>query len=48
MQSQRVAHVLAVGSGQRGTVVPLRPGNAPAPEEPVALAVVNGPRIELF
>lgn len=48
MQSQRVAHVLAVGSGQRGTVVPLRPGNAPAQEEPVALAVVNGPRIELF
>jgi len=52
MQSQRVAHVLALGSGQRGTVVPLRPAAA-APQEgdeedEAPLAVVNGPRIELF
>lgn len=48
MHAQRAAHALAVGAAQ-GNVVPLH-GSAPADgaEAPAALAVANGPRIELF
>lgn len=48
MQAQRVAHVLAIGGSQASNVVPLRE-EVGLPEPPaVQLAVVNGPRIELF
>lgn len=47
MHAQRVAHVLAV-SGPGAEVVPLHAGTAAEGEAPVALAVANGPRIELF
>lgn len=45
MHAQRVAHVLGTG-GSSAEVVPLH--GAPDNQAPVALAVANGPRIELF
>lgn len=50
MHAQRVAHVLATGAGgRRAEVVPLQAGAAAPDDSPaLELAVVNGPRIELF